>query len=237
LHFPKEDRVFGLGLLKIQHPSEVHREIIQYKNKIKFHNEFKFIDVTLRNIYIYKGFIDIFFNTKNISFYSIIFDKTLLDLYKYFKDNYYKAYNFFVAKLVSESLEMSEYIVILADDVSTPRDDNFEKEIKNKAKTKTRRNALFGICRVESHAISEIQLVDVLLGITAYSFKIKYEIVKPNKNNPKLQLMKHLQKHLNIDKLSITNEYSLRFGKKFSIKEFKGDTINKSGGDLNPTAN
>ena len=89
MHSPKEDRVFGLGLLKIQHPSEVHREIIQYKNKIKFHNEFKFSDITLRNIYIYKGFIDIFFNTKNIFFYSIIFDKTLLDLHKYFKDNYY----------------------------------------------------------------------------------------------------------------------------------------------------
>jgi len=40
-----------------------------------------------------------------------------------------------------------------------------------------------------------------------------------------------------IDKLSIVNEYSLRFGKKFSIKEFSGDIINKTGGDLNPTAN
>lgn len=132
---------------------------------------------------------------------------------------------------------MSEYIVILADDVSTPKDDNFEKEIKNKAKTKTRRNALFGICRVESHAISEIQLVDVLLGITAYSFKIKYGIVNPNKHNPKFQLMKYLQKQLNIDKLSIANEYSLRFGKKFLIKEFKGNITNKTGGDLNPTEN
>lgn len=48
LHSPKEDRVFGLGLLKIQHPSQVHREIIQYKNKINFHGEFKFSDITLR---------------------------------------------------------------------------------------------------------------------------------------------------------------------------------------------
>jgi hypothetical protein len=237
LHSPQEDRVFGLGLLKIQHPSDIHKLIIQYKNKTKYYDEFKFRDVNPRNLPLYKGFIDLFFNTKNVTFCSLIFDKASLDIHKYFHDNYFKAYNAFAAKLIAESLETGEYITVLADDINTPKDDNFEKEIRSKVKMKTRRDALFGVCRLESHAVSEIQMVDVLLGVVAYSFKIKYGIVKPNKKNAKFQLVKHIQKHLNVDQLSTSHKHSLRFGRRFSVKEFQGGTIKKIGSDLNSIAN
>ena len=237
LHSPKEDRIFGLGLLKIQHPSDIHRQIIQYKNKTKYYGEFKFRDINPKNLPLYKGFIDIFFNTNNVAFYSIIFDKSTLDIQKHFNNNYYRAYNAFTSKLISESLEVGEYITILSDDINIPKDDNFEKEVKAKVKIKARRNALFGICRLESHAVSEIQMVDVLLGGVAYSFKIKYKIVRDNKKNAKFQFVKYIQKHLNTDQLSISHKYTLRFGRKFYIKEFQEGIEKKLGSDLNSIAN
>lgn len=221
LHTPKEDRIFGLGLLKTRN-SQLHRDVVAYKNRIKFHEEFKFSNVRSQNLKQYKGFIDLFFNCQHLQFDSLIFDKTLLDIPTYFHSNYYKAYNSFVSALIAKSLEKNENIVVLADDVSTPKHDHFEKEIKEKVKDKMRRNALFGICRMESHAISELQVVDVLLGTVAYSFKIKYGLIKPSRSNAKFKLMKYLQKLLNTDKLAEDSNYRLRFGKRFTIREFKG---------------
>lgn len=237
LHTPQEDRVFGLGLLKLRHPAHLHKEIIRYKNKIRFHDEFKFSNVRDANLKIYKGLLDVYFDTHFTDFSVIIFDKKYLDIKNVFKNNHFKAYNAFCAMLIIKSLDTSEYITVIADDVSTPKADHFEKEVKEKIKGKLRRNALFGICRLESHAISEIQVVDVLLGTIAYSFKIKYGLVKLNRRNAKFKLMQHLQKHLNISLLSTSGEYHLRFGRKFLLKEFQGNLPKKIDSALGETAN
>lgn len=220
LHSPPSERVFGLGLLKLHHPSDLHRNIIAYKNKLQFHSEFKFADVRNQNLKLYKGFIDIFFDTKHSCFNCILLDKKALDLGTYFKNNHFKAYNSFTAKLIVESLQSGEYMAVLADDLSTPKHDNFEKETKNKVKSKARRNALYGICRLESHAVSELQMTDVLIGIVAYAFKIKYGVAGANRKSAKFRLMIHLQNKLKVAQLAKTHENKLKFGVRFKIKEF-----------------
>lgn len=237
LHSPKEDRVFGLGLLKLQHPTDLHREIIRYKNKSNFHNEFKFSEIRDSNLKLYKGLLDVYLTIHHTKFSCIIFDKSGLDINKFFKNDYYKAYNAFTAKLIAECLEVSEYIMVLADDISTPKSDHFEKEVKEKVRNKTRRNALFGICRIESHAVSEIQMVDLLLGVIAYSFKIKYKLITPNRKSAKFRLVKYLQKHLNIDQLSESITLKMKFGRRLEIKEFTGNLTKKIDSALGETAN
>jgi len=220
LHSPHTERVFGLGLLKLHHPSELHRKILNYKNKTRFHSEFKFADVNNKNLKLYKGFIDLFFETKHSCFNCILFDKQNLDLKNHFKNNHYRAYNSFTGKLIAESLDTGEYIVVLADDLSTPKHDNFEKEVKHKVKLKARRNALYGICRLESHAVSELQMVDALIGTVAYAFKVKYGVAGSNRKSAKFRLLVHLQNKLNTDYLAESHDYKLKYGIKFKVNEF-----------------
>jgi Protein of unknown function (DUF3800) len=213
------ERVFAIGLLKLHHPKDVHREIISLKDRRQFHNEFKFTNITSKNQRLYCELIDIFFKNKECSFSCIVFDKTKIDLNKFFNGNYINAYNSYCAKLIADSLDKGEYIAIIADDISRPKSDNFEKKIKTKIKKKINRNALFGIVRVESHAISELQLVDVLLGLVGYSYKLKYNKESPSK--VKLHMLKHLQEKLKINLLS-ENFKNKKTGGYFEVNEFNG---------------
>lgn len=219
LHTPVTDRIFALGLLKLHHPSSLHREIINFKNKKRFYKEFHFTDVSERNWRLYSEFIDMFFNIYGCEFQAMVFDKKELDIKKFFKGNHANAYNAYVAKLVADSLSMGEYVAVVADDVNTPKSDNFEKQVKDKVKLKSKRNALFGIIRVESHAVSEIQMTDVLLGLVGYAYKIKYELIKGQREG-KLRLLKHLQSWLKVEKLSDGMEKKIRGGGKFVVREF-----------------
>lgn len=223
LHSPATDKVFGLGLTICHNPKKLHRDIINFRNKRKYYKEFKSTDIRKENLPVYKGLIDIFFDSRHVSFSGLLFDKKQLDLNKYFRGDYERAYGVYVAKLVADALEEesskgSNYIVILADDVSASKDDQFEKVVKEKVKMRLRRNAVFGVARLESHAITEIQMTDVLLGIVAYAFKVKFGMVKGK--GAKLEMVKYLQKKLDVDKLSESQKIKKRGGLRFSVEEF-----------------
>lgn len=231
LHTPKEDRVFALGLIKLRQPSLIHRQIIRLKQQNNFKGEFKFTNLEYKNLNFYKDFTDIFFSTPNSYFSAIVFDKINLDIKKFHKDQF-SAYNAFSAKLIAESLDAGEYICVIADDVTTPKGDHFEKEMRKKIQKRLRRNALFGVTRAESHGFSELQLSDVLLGAVAYAFKIKYKLVKPSKRSPELKLIKHIQKRLNIPLLAEKMNRKMRFGCVFKINEFEGKKIDSALGKI-----
>ncbi len=222
LHGPATDRVFGLGLLICQNPRELHRAIITLKNKRSFHREFKFSDVSKQNLRVYLELIDVFFECTNNRFHCLVVDKTVFKVND--KQKYHTIYNKLAAKLIAGSIDYkksrtSEYLTVLADDVSTSKDDKFEKIIREAIKKKQRRNALFGIARLESHAVSEIQIVDVLLGLVAYSYKIKHGVVRGS--GARLRLLKHLQRKLNIQELSSEQVLKLARGEIFQIIENK----------------
>lgn len=223
LHSPATDKVFGLGLIICHNPKKLHRDIINFRNKRKYYREFKSTDIRTHNLPVYKELVDIFINSGNVSFSGLLFDKKQLDLNKYFKGNYEKAYGVYVAKLIADALEEesskgSNYIVVLADDISTSKDDRFEKVVKERVKMRLRRNAVFGVARLESHAITEIQMTDVLLGIVAYAFKVKFGMVKGR--GAKLEMVKYLQKQLGVEKISQTQKLKKRGGLRFSVEEF-----------------
>jgi hypothetical protein len=214
------DPLFGLGLLISPNINELHRRIINFRNRTNYHKEFKFTNVGTHNVLYFQGLIDEFFDVPHSVFSAAVFEKKNMDIQKFFKGNHDKAYNSFCGKIIAETLPLmgdsfSDYVTILADDVSTSKTNNFEKEIKTKIKRVTRRNAISSIIRLESHAVTEIQLVDVLIGTVAYAFKIEQGLVKPDK--AKLQLVKHLQKKLRVPVLSIDMERRVKKGIKFKI--------------------
>lgn len=211
---------FGLGLLISPHPNEIHRKIINLKNRRKFSGEFKFSEVRQNNLPLYIDLLNLFFDYSELRFHCVLYDKRNLDVPNQFKKGYDSAYNTFAARLIANSINTSEYIAILADDVSTKKDNNFERQIKEKIKKKARRNALFGICRLESHAVAEIQLVDVLLGTIAYAHKIKCGQIKANHDTGKLKLVKHLQNLLSVASISEPIDRKMRRYLRFTIEEY-----------------
>lgn len=220
LHSSKTDRLFALGLLISQNPRELHRAIIRLKNRRRYHREFKFTEVTSQNLRVYQELINEFFDCTNNRFHCLVVDKNIYSKAK--NQKYHSAYNSLAAKLIAGSIDYkksrsSEYLTVLADDVSTSKDDKFEKIVRETIKKKQRRNALFGICRLESHAVSEIQLVDVLLGLVAYAYKIKFGVVRGS--GAKLRLLKHLQRRLEIQELSHEQMVKLARGEVFEIIE------------------
>lgn len=216
------DRIFALGLIVSQNPRELHRSIIALKNRRKYHQEFKFSDISKQNLRVYIEFVDLFFACTNNRFHSLVVDKKAYSIPA--TQKYHTAYNRLAAGLIADSVDYkksraSEYITVLADDVSTSKDDRFEKIIRETVRKKHRRNALFGIVRLESHALSEIQMTDVLLGVAAYSYKIKLGIIRGS--GAKLRLLKHLQRKLDIANLSEQQTIKLARGEVFEVHEYK----------------
>lgn len=224
LQSPSTDRFFGLGILIIPRTKPLHDELLKYRQRKNFYDEFKFTYVRRNNLALYKGLIDIFFDTVQARFCVVVYDKRLLDR-KRGNRKYSKVYNNFAGELISEAVIMndtasrSEYLTILADDVSTAIDDSFEKEMKEKVKSMLRRNALFGVFRLESHAISEIQLTDVLLGTISYAFKVREGLIQSGPANAKLDLVKHFQARIGVPALSTSFYRRIKKGVKVKVIE------------------
>jgi len=219
---PAVESLLGLGLLKVKNAPELHRSVVKLRDRTTYYDELKFSGITAVNLPIYKQLIDIYFDSAGCCFSALVFDKSKLDLNKFHNGNHSKTYSTFVAKLIADTLETSENIVVIADDVSTPDTDHYTQEIKKKVKLKARRNALFGIIRAESHALNYLQLVDVLLGSVAYAFKLERGLVPNNKNSPKRKLVKYIQCYLAIDKLAQTFDRKMNQDRQFKVKEFIG---------------
>ena len=220
LSTPDTDKIFGLGLLLLPKTKYLHDELIKYRQRRSFRDEFKFSHVRRDNLQLYKGLVDLFFDSRNARFCAIIIDKKNV---KVRSPKHTKAYNAFAGEMIADAISASnsgssEYVTILADDVSTAIDDGYEKEIKLKVKRILRRNALFGVCRLESHALTELQLCDVILGAIAYSFKLREGLLK-NPNPAKVELMKYVQSKIGIDRLSKTFSNRCKNGVVFSVKE------------------
>jgi len=212
----KEDKFFGLGIICSPHINTLHRELLNFRNRANFHSEFKFSNVGTQNVLYYKGLIDEVFKVPETMFACLIYDKDDLSI-----KNHQKAYNSFCGRLISDVIvslgdNFTDYMTILADDLSTSKTDHFEREIKTKVKKITRRNAVTSIIRLESHAVTEIQVCDVLLGTVAYAFKVENGLITPSK--AKLQLVKHLQKKLRVPALSTSLDRKIK-GVRFKLTE------------------
>ena len=218
-----QDRFFGLGLLVSPNVNHLHRQLIRLRNRLRYHHEFKFTNITAQNVFYYKKLVDEFFTVPHSAFSCLIHDKRKFDMSAIYRGNNNRAYNSSSGKLIADTLKMCEgkttdYLVLLADDVSTAKADRFEKEIRAKVKKIMRRHAITSIIRLESHAVTEIQLVDVLLGAVAFAYKVDSGEIR-NPNRAKLQLVKHIQKQVRVPAIAVPLERRVRGGVRFKISE------------------
>ena len=76
---------------------------------------------------------------------------------------------------------------------------------------------LFGICRLESHAVTELQICDVLVGAVAYAHKMTAGSVSTK--GAKAQLVRYLQSKLNVYSLAQDLNLHLRNGLMFCVTQ------------------
>lgn len=216
LHTPPTDRFFGMGLVILPNPRNLHRGIIALRNSLHYYDEMKFSSVSNNNLPVYKALVNLIFSTHGIRFNCDIVDKTTRST-----SNHIRSYNGYAGYLIAHSIDQvdsksSEYITVLADDVSTNSiNDQFEHMVRDRIKRVTRRNALFGICRLESHAVTELQVCDVLLGAVAYGFKMSVGSVSTK--SAKAKLVRHIQQKLNTLTLAQSADLRLRNSIVFKI--------------------
>ncbi len=218
-----------MGLLIVQNPRQLHRGIIKLKDRKQHHKEFKFSDVNTPNLETYKELVDMILDTHGLRFNCYIVDKTARGA-----GDHIRSYNGYAGYLIANAIDqtgtdVSEYITVLADDVSTNSiNDKFETMVRDRVRKVTRRGALFGICRLESHAVTEIQVCDVLVGAVAYAHKMSAGSVSTR--GAKAQLVKYIQSKLNVFSLSQNHELHLRNGVMFCVtQKFKPGTKKKIG--------
>ncbi|MES2971753.1 MAG: DUF3800 domain-containing protein [Patescibacteria group bacterium] len=218
LHTPPTDRFFGMGLVIVQNPRQLHRSIVRFKDQKQFYKEFKFSEIKTANLATYKTLMDICFDTHSLRFNCYIVDKTARTT-----NHHIRSYNGYAGYLIAHAIDqadekVSEYITVLADDVSTNSiNDRFESMVRERIRQVTRRGALFGICRLESHAVTELQICDVLVGAVAYAHKMGVGSVSTK--GAKAQLVKYIQKKLNVFSLSQDLNLHLRNGVMFCVTQ------------------
>ncbi len=220
LHTPASDRFFGMGMVTTRFPRKLHRTIIRLKDVANFHEEFKFNNINHPSLPIYRQLLDSTFQVDGLRFNCIVVDKSIVPI---LTAKHTQMYNELAGELIATSIDQtghkdSEYIAVFADDISTAdKDDKFEKVVSERIKKAHRRNALFGVCRLESHAVSEIQLSDVLTGATVYAYKMKHGLVSTR--GAKAQFVRYVQQKLNIFNLAEPQSLKMRHGVYFVISE------------------
>jgi hypothetical protein len=82
---------------------------------------------------------------------------------------------------------------VIADEYSTPPAETFEENVRDYVNQQLRRQAVAGVCRMRSHGIDLLQLIDLILGAVVYEYKARTGVVSPSAYKPKAKLLAHLK--------------------------------------------
>ncbi|MCR4326048.1 MAG: hypothetical protein NUV52_00120 [Candidatus Roizmanbacteria bacterium] len=189
----------AVGILKLA-TGTLNNEIGLFRERVRYYQPFAFGAVRDHNLKLYKQLLDIYFTVPYTSF-SVFYHE--------------KSYS--LGQLIANSLNKQENMVVFVSSQYHNSAHRYsEEDTREMVKRKMRRDALFGIHPVSIRDSSELQMAQVLLGIVSHAVSLLD--TDPITKNAKFRLVKHLQRHLNTDKLARTNEYYLRFKRRFAVE-------------------
>jgi len=146
----KEDRFFALGMIKCRFPQNLYLKTKRLKDQTHFYDEIKWNNVSNKNYPILREVLKLFINTKGFYFDPIVLDKSNMDFKTYFNEDFWKIYEYFTRLLIKGNTGRNEEICLLADYYSSPPGTQFEWNVSNKINREFRRQAAFGVCRLDS---------------------------------------------------------------------------------------
>lgn len=197
------DKFFGVAMIKIPKPEILYEEVKILRDKLQFYDEIKWTSIYTKNVPVMKQFIDVFFDCDKAKFSCYIFKKSDLDLQKYFKNNLYAAYQSFASMQVCANLSKTDSAILIMDDLSTPKETHFERNIKRRINrdSKFSHNPALGVIRAYSKGVEVIQLTDLILGAVSYEFKLQAGLIS-GPGVAKKEVLRHLTKKAGVKTLA-----------------------------------
>lgn len=198
-----EDRHFGIGLLRV---ADAHRALSDFKelcvnvhitdelhwasfDKSASRGRADLVDVA-------KAAIDIAFDSPGLSFSCLIADRQHGDIRARFNNHPYGkhlAYQHVAASALGAELRPGELVTVLADEMSTPREIHFERDVRRQVNSELGRLAVVTVDRLDSRASPGLQLIDLLLGAATYDLRVEH----PDETAQKRQICLHLLDRMN----------------------------------------
>jgi hypothetical protein len=223
----KNNRYFGLGMIKCMQPHFLDYKIRLLRQKTDMYDEIKWNTISKIKVDFLKELLDIADSTPGINFSAIIVNKDQTNVMSMFENNPYIAYSKLTEMMLKKSIRANEVLTVLADYITTPSDIHFEVDVKHHINEEFKRLAIAGIHRIDSKGTNILQLNDLYLGAIVYSYKLANKSVGGDKN--KIEIMNYILKKLGIEKFS--DELNLP---KFKIDLFDGKKIGPSSIRLTP---
>ena len=194
---------FTIGIIKCSQPYYLYSKLQYQRTKVGFYDEMKFNKTSANNIDFFKFAIDTFLETRSLNFYSYTVDKLGNYFRTHFNSDQWKAYEEISIQLLKDGVlggdvngDDNEIVILIADHITTPKSVKYEVVVKNKINKQKARLAIAGVCRFDSKGNDLLQVVDLIIGAINYDLKLKFKLVKGDKN--KILLVKYIKDQLGV---------------------------------------
>lgn len=196
----KSQPYFTVGMIKCSQPYYLQQKIRYIREKNNFWWEFKFNNLNKIKLEVSISMLNALFETRNILFSSYTIDKRS----KYFTEEFHHdpfiAYEQITKHLLEGNLRKNELLIVIADNLITPKRNKFEVNIKNHINNKFKRLSIAGVCRIDSKTNNLLQLTDLIIGSINYELLLKEQIIsKPSEF--KFKFINQLKKNLGVASL------------------------------------
>jgi hypothetical protein len=185
------DPFFAVGLLRCSEPYVLARPMQRIRDRQHFYDEIKWNKVSEKKLPLMIDLLNVFFSS-DATFSAFVTDKRKHDVIGRFGGQF-KAYECLARQLVRGSVRRGEVMWVIADEYSTPPAETFEENVRDYVNGQLRRQAVAGVCRMRSHGIDLLQLIDLILGAVVYEYKARTGVVSPSAYKPKAKLLAHLK--------------------------------------------
>ncbi len=198
---PKTQPYFTVGMIKVTQPYYLQQKLRYIRESNHFWWELKFNSINRAKLAVAFQFLDALFNTRSIHFSSHTIDKRS----KYFQTEYHSdpffAYEQIAKELIQGNLRKNEVLIVLADNVVTPKRSKFEVNIKNGINIQFDRLAIAGVCRLDSRTNDMLQLTDLVTGAINYELLMAAKII-PSPSPTKVQFVDKIKQNLGVSTLT-----------------------------------
>jgi len=187
------DRFFAVGLVKCHVPSRLMRGIQKLRDRKHWYTEFKFSELTLGKLGLYKELVDQCLSVGDLSFFGFISDRQVADPIARFGDAW-TAYGKMAEQMVVASIDPDELMSVVADNYSTPDEVLFEERLKRDVNRRMGRLAVTTVCRLDSKASDGLQIADLFTSATAFEFRAAAGLA--SETSPKGRLAEYVRTSL-----------------------------------------
>ena len=192
---------FTVGMTKCSEPYYLQQKLRYIRESSSAWWELKFHDLNKAKLSVALRFLDALFNTRSILFSSYSIDKRSQYFKREFRSDPFFAYEQIAQQLLEGNLKKNEVMIVLADNVVTPKRSKFELNIKGGINRKFARLAIAGVCRLDSRTNDLLQLTDLLTGSINYELLLKEGLI-PQPSVAKQSFVQKFKANLGVSDLA-----------------------------------